>query len=67
MRWQRRLAGFIVTLALTGCAPVAVGPGQTPNAPISSKAILATLAEYTDRRAGQRAPARSLGQPSRWC
>jgi hypothetical protein len=34
---------------------VAAGPGQAPNAPIS-KAILATPAECTERRAGQRAP-----------
>ena len=33
MLLQRRLAALFAVLALTGCAPVAVGPGQTPNAP----------------------------------
>ena len=33
MHWQGRLAALFAVLALTGCAPVAVGPGQTPNAP----------------------------------
>jgi hypothetical protein len=33
MLLQRRLAALFVVLALTGCAPLAVGPGQTPNAP----------------------------------
>ena len=33
MHWQGRLAALFVVLALTGCAPAAVGPGQTPNAP----------------------------------
>ena len=33
MKWDRRLAALFVVLALAGCAPVAVGPGQTPNAP----------------------------------
>jgi hypothetical protein len=30
---QRRLAALFIILALAGCAPMAVGPGQTPNAP----------------------------------
>jgi hypothetical protein len=29
----RRLAALFALLALTGCAPLAVGQGQTPNAP----------------------------------
>ena len=33
MLLQRRLAALFAVLALAGCAPVAVGPGQTPNAP----------------------------------
>ena len=33
MNWRIPLAALFVVLALTGCAPVAVGPGQTPNAP----------------------------------
>ena len=33
MLLQRRLAALFAVLALTGCALVAVGPGQTPNAP----------------------------------
>jgi hypothetical protein len=32
MHWQGRLAALFVVLALAGCASVAVGPGQTPNA-----------------------------------
>jgi len=30
---RRGLAALFVALALTGCAPVAVGSGQAPNAP----------------------------------
>jgi hypothetical protein len=33
MPWQRRLAVLFVMLALAGCAPVAGGPDQVPNAP----------------------------------
>ena len=33
MNWRRWLAALFVDLALAGCAPGAVGPGQTPNAP----------------------------------
>jgi hypothetical protein len=33
MHWQRRLAALMVILALTGCAPMAAGPGQVPNPP----------------------------------
>jgi hypothetical protein len=33
MNWHRWLAALFVLLALAGCAPVAVGPGQAPNAP----------------------------------
>jgi hypothetical protein len=33
MLLQRRLAALFAVLALTGCAPVAVGPDQVPNAP----------------------------------
>jgi hypothetical protein len=33
MHFRRRLAALSVVLALAGCAPGAVGPGQTPNAP----------------------------------
>ena len=33
MLLQRRLAALFALLALTGCVPVAVGPGQAPNAP----------------------------------
>ena len=33
MHWQRRLAALFVVLALAGCASVAAGPGQAPNAP----------------------------------
>jgi hypothetical protein len=33
MLLQRPLAALFAVLALAGCAPVAVGPGQTPNAP----------------------------------
>ena len=33
MLLQRRLAALFAVLALAGCAPVAVGPGHTPNAP----------------------------------
>ena len=33
MHWRGRLAALFDVLALTGCAPVAVGPGQTPNVP----------------------------------
>ena len=33
MQFRRRLAALFVVLALAGCAPVAVGPGQMPNAP----------------------------------
>jgi hypothetical protein len=33
MHWQGRLAALFVMLALAGCAPGVVGPGQAPNAP----------------------------------
>ena len=33
VKWRRCLAALFVIPALTGCAPVAVVPGQTPNAP----------------------------------
>jgi len=33
MHWHRRVAALFVMLALAGCAPVPVGPGQAPNAP----------------------------------
>jgi hypothetical protein len=33
MHCQRQLAALLVLFALAGCAPGAVGPGQTPNAP----------------------------------
>ena len=33
MHWQIRLAALFVVLALAGCASVAAGPGQAPNAP----------------------------------
>ena len=33
MPLRRRLAALFALLALTGCVPVAVGPGQAPNAP----------------------------------
>ena len=39
MNWHRRLAALFALLALTGCAPVAVGPGQTPNAPYQQYAL----------------------------
>jgi hypothetical protein len=32
MNWRRRFAALFVVLALVGCAPAAVGPGQAPNA-----------------------------------
>jgi hypothetical protein len=51
MHWRRPLAALFVVLALGGCASVAAGPGQAPNAPPISKAILATPAECTNRRA----------------
>jgi hypothetical protein len=31
--WQRRLAALFVLVALAGCASMAAGPGQAPNAP----------------------------------
>jgi hypothetical protein len=55
-----RMAALFVILALAGCASVAVGPGQAPTRPIS-KAILATPAECTDRRAGQASPSSEPG------
>ena len=33
MHWHRSLAALFVVLALAGCAPVAAGPDQPPNAP----------------------------------
>jgi hypothetical protein len=32
MDWQRTLSALFVVLALAGCASVAAGPGQAPNA-----------------------------------
>jgi len=33
MHWHRRVAALFVVLAFTGCAPLAGGQGQAPNAP----------------------------------
>jgi hypothetical protein len=33
MRLRRRVAALFLALALAGCASVAAGPGQAPNAP----------------------------------
>jgi hypothetical protein len=33
MHWQIWLAALFVVMALAGCASVAAGPGQAPNAP----------------------------------
>jgi hypothetical protein len=33
MHWQRWLAGIFTIFVLAGCASVAAGPGQAPNAP----------------------------------
>ena len=49
------MAALFMLVALTGCAFVAAGPGQVPNAPYQ-KAIFATPAECTSGIAGRRAP-----------
>jgi len=59
------MAALFVVLVLAGCAPVVAGPGEAPNSP-DHQAILATPAECTDRRAGQRAPDRSQSGRSHW-
>src|SRR5580693_3013018 len=62
MHWPRCLAALFVVLALAGALPWRLDRDRRRTRPIS-KAILATPAECTNRRAGQRAPARSQGRP----
>jgi len=53
MDWKRPLAALFVVLAFTGCAPLAGGQGQAPNAPYQQDDTRYTRV-CTNRIAGQR-------------
>jgi hypothetical protein len=52
----RRLAALFIILALVGCAPVATGQGQAPDAPIRMTAV-GISAACSDQSAPERGTA----------